>query len=128
VVAAMREQGAARGLEGPGLVRAEVIGEDEVERRAGLGLVVVMPVGVVPAAAAGYLLGGQPKEEEVLLARLFRHLDGRAVAGADRQRPVHHELHVARTARLVAGGRYLVRDVTRRDQTLRERHAVLWKE
>ena len=40
----------------PGLVAAEVVGEDQVERRARLRLVLVVPVRVVPAAAVGDLL------------------------------------------------------------------------
>ena len=39
---------------------------------AGLGLVLVVPAGVVPAAAVGDLLGGQAEQEEVLLAGLLR--------------------------------------------------------
>ena len=80
-----------------------------------------MPVRVVPAAAAGHLFRGQAEQEEVLLAGFLGHLDGRAVARADGQRAVHHELHVARAAGLVAGGRDLVGDIAGRDQPLGER-------
>ena len=111
VVVAVRQQRVAQRSEDARLVAAEVVGEDQVQRRAGLRLVVVVPVRVVPAAAVGHLLRGQAEQEEVLLARFFGHLDGRAVARAERQRAVHHELHVARAAGLVAGGRDLVGDV-----------------
>src|SRR2546423_11477926 len=36
------------------------------------------------------------------------HFDRRAIARTDRQRPVHHELHIARPARFVACRRDLV--------------------
>src|ERR1700739_2748973 len=47
---ALCEQRAPQRLEHPGLVAAEIIGKDQVERRACLGLMVVMPVRAVPAA------------------------------------------------------------------------------
>src|SRR5439155_6966896 len=72
--------------------------------------------GVVPAPAARHLVRAQPEQEEVLLAPLLRHLDGRAVACADRESPIHHVLHVAGAARLVARGGDLVRDVGRSEE------------
>jgi len=63
-------------------VPAEVIGENQVQRRARLGLVFIMPMRVVPAAATAYLIGCQAEQKEVLLPRFLRHLDGGAVAGA----------------------------------------------
>src|SRR2546429_4677958 len=80
----------------------------------------VVPPVVIPAAAAGHLLRGQAEEEEVLLPGLLRHLDRGAVARTDGQRAVHHELHVAGAARLVAGGRDLIGDVGGRNQPLGE--------
>ena len=71
VVVAVRQQRVAQRREDAGLVAAEVVGEDQVQRGAGLRLVVVVPVRVVPAAAVGDLLGGQAEEEEVLLAGLL---------------------------------------------------------
>ena len=69
-----------------------------------LGLVLVVPVGIVPAPAVLDLLGGQAKEEKVLLAGRLGHFDRRAVTRSDSQCAVHHELHVACAAGLVAGG------------------------
>ena len=100
--------------------------EDQVEGLPRLRLVLVVPARVVPAAAAGDLLGGQAEEEEVLLAGLLGHLDRGAVARADRQGAVHHELHVAGAAGLVAGRRDLLRDVAGRDQPLGQRARCSW--
>src|SRR6266581_8114923 len=102
---AAREQGVAQRGENARLIAAEVIGEDQVERRARLRLVLIVPARTVPTAAAGNLVRGEAEQEKVLLARLLGHLDRRAIARADRERAVHHELHVARAARLVAGRR-----------------------
>ena len=65
------QQDAAQRLEHPRLVLAEMVGEDEVERPARFGLVVVVPVRVVPAPAALDLVGGEPEQEEIFLARLL---------------------------------------------------------
>ena len=100
-------------------------GEDQVERRARFRFVVVMPMRVVPAAAVGHLLGGQAEQEEILFARFLGHFDRGAVARADGQGAVHHELHVAGAAGLVAGGGDLVRDVARGDQPLGQRDIVI---
>ena len=82
---------------------AEVVREDQVQRGARFRLVVVVPLRAVVAAALGHLLGRQAEQEEILLAGFFSHLDRGAVARADRERAVHHELHVARAARFVTG-------------------------
>ena len=94
----------------------------------GFRLVLVVPVRVVPTAAGGHLFRRQTEEEEVFLAGLLRHFDGRAIARADRQRAVHHEFHVARAAGLVAGGGDLVGDIAGRDQLFRQRNAVIGQE
>src|SRR5690242_4302523 len=83
VVVSVRQQRIAERSKDAGLVAAEMIGEDQVQCSASLRLVIVMPVGIVPTAAAGYLVGGQAEQEEVLLAGFFGHLDRRAVARAD---------------------------------------------
>src|SRR5271166_3872224 len=118
VVVSLRQQRVPQRSEDARLVAAEMIGEDHVQRGAGLRLVVVMPVRVVPIAAGGHLFGGQAKQEEVLFTGFLGHFDRCAVARADRQRTIHHELHVARAARLVAGRRDLVGDVGAGDQPL----------
>src|SRR5271166_2463628 len=87
VVVPVRQQRVAQRGKDPGLVVAEIVGENQVQCGASLRLVVVMPVRVVPTAAARHLVRGQAEQEEVLLASFFGHLDGRAVARADRQCP-----------------------------------------
>ena len=128
VVVAVGQQRVAQRSKDAGLVAAEIIGEDQVQRGPGFGLVVIMPVRIIPAAAALHLIGGQAEQKEVFLAGFLRHLDRRAIARADRQRPVHHEFHVARAAGFVAGGRDLVRDIGGRDQPLGERNAIFGQE
>jgi hypothetical protein len=88
-----------------------VSGRDQVQGRARFRLVIVVPPRVCTSPAVRDLLGGQAEEEEVLLARLLGHLDGGAVARADGEGAVHHELHVAGAAGLVARGGDLVGDV-----------------
>ena len=115
VVVAIGQQRVAQGGEDPRLVAAEVVGEDQVQRRAGFRLVIVVPVRVVPTVATGHLFRRETEQEEILLARFLGHLDRGAVARANGERPVHHELHVARAARLVAGRRDLIGDVAGRE-------------
>ena len=67
VVVAVGQQRVADRLEDARLVAAEVLREDQVQRRAGLRLVLIVPVRAVPAPAVGDLLGGQTEQEEVLL-------------------------------------------------------------
>src|SRR5215510_11755435 len=59
VVVAVGEERVAQGLGDAGLVRAEMVGEDQVQGRPRLRLVVVVPVRVVPGAAPRDLVGGQ---------------------------------------------------------------------
>ena len=125
VVIAVREQRLADRVEDSRLVAAEVVREHEIERAARFGLVVVVPARAVPAAASRHLVGREPEEENVVFAHLLGHLQGRAVARADGERSVHHELHVAGPARLVAGGGDLLRNVARRDETLGDRNAIV---
>ena len=110
------------------LIAAEMVGEDQVQCGAGLRVVVIMPLRLVPAAAVRHLFRRQAEEKEIFFARFFCHLDGRAIARADGQRPVHHELHVARAAGFVAGGGNLIGDISCRNQPLRHRNTVVRQE
>ncbi len=116
VVIASGQQCIAQRSKDPRLVVAEIIGRNQVQCCAGLRLVVVMPMRVVPAATVFDLIRGQAEQEEIVLAGLLGHLDRRAVAGAERQCPVHHEFHVAGAAGFITGSRDLVRDIGGRDQ------------
>src|SRR5262249_40212851 len=106
----------------------EVIRENQIQRRPRLWLVIVVPLGLVPAPARRHLIGGQSEQEEVHFSGLVDHLDRRPVTGADGESPVHHEFHVAGPARFVAGRRDLVRDVGRRNEPLSQRYAVVRQE
>src|SRR5271157_921892 len=78
VVVSIRQQRIKQRGKEPRFVAAEIVGGDQVQCRAGLRLVVVMPVRVVPAAAVGHLIRGQAEQEKVFLAGFFGHLDRRA--------------------------------------------------
>ena len=119
VVVAMAQERVHDGLEKPGLVTAEVVSRDQVKCGAGLRLVLVMPPRSctsrrfprpVPAVKPNKKKFSSPAASAISMVR--------AVARANRQRPVHHKLHVARAAGLVTGGRDLLRDVTGRDELL----------
>src|SRR5271166_3423337 len=85
VVIAVRQQGIPDRAVDSGLAPAKGPRADQIEGSADLQIALVMPAGVVPAARALDLLGGQAEEEEVLLAGRRGHLDGRPVARADGQ-------------------------------------------
>src|SRR5437879_8711305 len=96
VVVTVGQQSVTKRSEDARLTAAEVDGKDKLQGGASLRLVVIMPVRAIPAAAGGHLFRSQTEEKEIFFAGFFGHLDGRAVARADRQRSVHHEFHVAR--------------------------------
>src|ERR1700751_4399483 len=125
VMVAIRQQSVTYWGEHSRLVAAEVIRKNKGESGPGLLLVFVVPMWVVPALAILNLFDGQAKQEQVLLPCFLRHFDSRAVQSADRQSSIHHELHVAGSAGLVACGRNLVGDIARRDQPLSQRNVVL---
>ena len=51
-----------------------------------------------------HLLGGQAEEEDIFIPQLLVHLHVSAVQSADGKGAVHHKLHVAGAAGLLAGG------------------------
>ncbi len=128
VEVAVRQERVPDRREGAGLLGAKRARRDHIQGAARLVLVLVMPVRVVPAAAVGDFLGAEPEEEEIVFTRLGGHFDRGAVAGADRERAVHHEFHVARATRLVAGGGDLFRDVAGGNQPLGQGDIVLGEE
>ena len=79
-------------------------------------------------ALAFDILGAHAKEEHVAVADFLVDLDVGAVVGAERERAVHHELHVARAGSLHARERNLFRDVRGGDDLLGERNAVVRQE
>lgn len=107
---------------------AEMIREDQIQRRSRSGLVLIVPAGIVPPAAACYLVSGQTEQKEVFLSRFLRHLDRRSIPRSDSQRAIHHELHISGPARLVSGRRDLFRYVACGNQSLGQSHTVVWDE
>src|SRR5262245_55070454 len=105
-----------------------MVREDQVQRRASLRLVVIVPLRVIPAAATSHLFRRQAEQKETSLAAFLRHLDGRAVAGTNGQPAVHHELHVTRATGFIPSGGDLVRNVGGGDQPLCQRNAILGQE
>src|SRR5947207_2142042 len=83
VVIAIIQQSAPDRPEDASIALAEMVTEDEIQSLAGLRLIGIVPVRIVPAAAVCHLLRRQAKQEEVLLPRLMSHFDGRAIARAD---------------------------------------------
>src|SRR5213083_1907807 len=67
VVVSIRQERVAQRTEDTRLIAAEVIGENQVQGRSRLRLVLIVPVRVVPAATAGHLFRGQAEQEEVIL-------------------------------------------------------------
>src|SRR5262249_14988337 len=64
VVVTAGEQRVPDGGEDAGLMTAEVVGTNEVQGAARLGLVVVVPARIVPAARLGNLQGVEAEQEE----------------------------------------------------------------
>src|SRR5437879_912813 len=55
----VRQQCVTQGSENTGFIAAEIIGKDQVQRRAGFRLVLIVPMWVVPGAAANNLFRGE---------------------------------------------------------------------
>src|SRR5262247_1078084 len=92
----------------PMLRMAKGIVADHIQGITDLWLMLVVPMRVIPATAGQHFLCRQAEEEEVVLTCFSGHLDGGAITGANGQSPVHHKLHVARTAGLIARRRDLL--------------------
>ena len=75
------------GFEDPRLVRAEMIGKDQVERFPGLRLILVVPMGVVPGRLLATSSSREAEQEEIVFPRLLGHLDRGAVAGSEVSAP-----------------------------------------
>ena len=104
----------------------ELAAEQRVEHLAQVWVGVVDRAGIVALALALlHLRRGQSEEEEVLLAHLFANLDVGAVEGADGERAVHGELHVAGARGLFAGQRDLLGQVGGGIDALAELHVVI---
>src|SRR5215469_2389799 len=109
------------------LIAAEIVGKNQIQGRTSFGFLIIVPTWAVPATTVNDLVCSQPKQKEVSFASLFCHFDGRPVARADGQSSVHHELHVACAAGLVAGRGDLIGDVACRNEALGQGNTVLGK-
>src|SRR4051812_12234294 len=109
-----------------GIPTRERAGRDEVEDLAQGAVLLVVIVGLVTARLQRLYLGGiESEQEEVLRPDLFANLDVGAIEGANRERPIHRELHVARTRALFTRRRNLLRQIRRGDDLLRVRDVVV---
>src|SRR5215813_13311679 len=105
---AVREERIPDRRKHPMLCMAKGVVADHIQGITDLWLMLVVPMRVIPATAGQNFLRCQAEEEEVFLTCLPGHLDGGAITGADGQGPVHHELHIARAAGLIARRRDLL--------------------
>src|SRR6185437_17098374 len=80
VVVAEAQQRVQDRIKDAGLIATETVARDEIERGAGLGVMVVMPLRIVKAASLRHLVGGQSKQKEIRFTGGFGHFDGGAVA------------------------------------------------
>ena len=104
------------GLEQLRVAAREEAAADEIDHLAEalIGRVVVRrPVAV--RLQRHHLLGVQPEQEEILRTDLIAQLDIGAIQGADGERTVHRELHVAGAGGLFARGGDLFGEIGGRD-------------
>src|SRR3974377_249569 len=106
------QKGVSQGGENSRLTTAKMIGTNQIHCCSRLGLILIVPARVVPVAAVFDLLHTKAQQEKVLFSSFLGHFDGGAIASSDRQGPVHHELHIARSTGFISGSGDLVRDVT----------------
>src|SRR5262249_31769734 len=125
VVVSVCQQYVAKRSEDSRFIAAEVVREDQVQCSTCLRFVIVVPLWVIPASTLNDLLRTEAEQEEVLFASFFSHLDRSAIASADGERSVHHELHIACATRLVTSGRDLVRYFGSRDEPLCQRNVIV---
>src|SRR5262245_20646329 len=105
---AMREERIPDRRKHPMLGMAKGVVADHIQDITDLWLMLVVPMRVIPATAGQHFLCRQAEEEEVFLTCLPGHLDGGAITGSNGQGSIHHKLHVARTAGLIARRRDLL--------------------
>ena len=71
IVIAICQKRVVQGRKDARFIAAEMIRRDQVQCRAGLRLVLVVPMRVVPPATGRHLFGRQTEKEEVFLACLL---------------------------------------------------------
>ncbi len=71
IMIAVVQQCVTDGFENTSFTATEMIGEDQIERFPGLGIVRIVPVRVVPTRTRLHFLRGQPEQEEILFPGLL---------------------------------------------------------
>jgi len=113
----------------PGFAFAELAAGDGVEHGFETRLAFVQAQRLVARLLAGPHLGrGEAEDEDVGVAHVLADLDVGAVVGADGERAIQRQLHVAGAAGLGAGGGDLLRQVGARHQQFGHRDAVIGHE
>ncbi|MPN43519.1 hypothetical protein SDC9_191079 [bioreactor metagenome] len=74
------------------------------------------------------LFGRMAEYDDVIAAELLEHFNIGPVERAERNGAVHHEFHIARTGRFLAGGGYLLADVGRWNEQFRRGNVIVFKE
>ena len=110
------------------MLRLEEAGVDQVEHGLQLGILLVVVARPVAPLQLRYLWRGEAEEEEVVRADLVADLDVRPIQGADGERAVEGELHVAGAARFLAGSGDLLGEVRGGEDPLRQRDPVVGEE
>ena len=111
------------GSEDTRLVAAEVIREDQDERRSRVPFVVVVPTGAAPRPAVGHLLGVRSNRK-----KFSSPASSPISMFAPSWVSIQCAFHVARAAGLEAAGRDLAGDVAGREQPLEKRDIVFGQE
>ena len=75
-----------------------------------------------------HLIGMKAEEEHIVVAQQVVHFHVGTVQGADGQRAVHHKLHIAGAAGLLAGGGDLLTDLAGGHEDLGQGDAVVLQE
>src|SRR5262249_43634116 len=109
IAIALLEKGVRDGGEQPRVVGTEGARPDHVEGSAKLGIFVIVRPGSVPGGARLDLVRRQTEDEDVVAAHGIPDLDVGPIQGADGERPVEGELHVARARGLRPCGGDLLR-------------------
>jgi len=126
VVVAVAEQAVQDGGEQVRFARRERPPADHVEHLGQFPVLGHHPARIVPPGTGHlHLRGGQAENEDVVPAHRIHDFDIGAVQGADGERPVEGEFHVARARGLHAGRGDLLGEVRRRDDLFGLGHAVV---
>ena len=99
-----------------------------VQHAAQHRVALVEQVGVVGVAQVLHLIGMKAEEEHIVVAQQVVHFHVGTVQGADGQRAVHHKLHIAGAAGLLAGGGDLLTDLAGGHEDLGQGDAVVLQE